>query len=329
MEHVFIINPAAGKTDAAAVLVPQITAAGQAMGIAPVIEVTRHPGHAKQIAARYAAAGKPARLYACGGDGTLNEVLQAAAGCPHLSLGCVPCGSGNDYVRNFGTAEDFLDIRAQLAAQPVPLDVLTTTYGLGAAICAAGLDAQVAYAIPRYRRLPGCGGSLSYTFAIVETLFRRMGHELRITLEGPDGHTEAGSYTLLAVCNGQLYGGGYLAAPQARMDDGLLDVLLVPRITRPALLRIIGGYKKGEHIAADGTVRPQYQKYIRVFRAKRVRIEVLDARPLIVTLDGECTPCTAALDIGLLPGQLSALLPPSVIARHAPALQGAPAAAGL
>ncbi len=312
MQYVFIINPAAGKTDAGKTLVPQIEAAARALGVTPVIERTAHPGHAREIAARWVAGAEPANLYACGGDGTLNEVLQAVAGCAHLALGCVPCGSGNDYVRNFGTAEDFLDMRAQLLARPVRVDLLKTGYGLGIDICAAGLDARIAYTIPRYRRLPGCGGTMSYTLSIVENLFRRIGHELRITLEGQDGHTETGSYTLLAVCNGQLYGGGYLAAPQARMDDGVLDVLLVPRIHRPDLLRIIGGYKKGEHMAPDGTVRPTYQKFIRAYRAKKVRIEVLDDRPLIVTLDGECTPCTDALEIELLPASLNALLPPAL-----------------
>lgn len=315
MQYVFIINPAAGKADASQTLAPQIEAAGRALGVSPVIERTMHPGHAREIAARYAAGSEPANLYACGGDGTLNEVLQAVAGCGHLALGCVPCGSGNDYVRNFGTAEDFLDMRAQLQAKPARLDLLKTSCGLGVDICAAGLDARIAYTIPRYRRLPGCGGTMSYTLSIVENLFRRMGHELRIALEGENPHTETGSYTLLAVCNGQLYGGGYLAAPQARMDDGVLDVLLVPRIRRLDLLRIIGGYKKGDHMAPDGTVRPAYQKYIQAYRAKKVRIEVLDERPLIVTLDGECTPCTDAIEIELQPAALNALLPPALYDR--------------
>lgn len=315
MEYVFIINPAAGKTDSTAALRARIEQAGAAMGIAPIVEITQRPGHAREIAARYAVAGKPARLYACGGDGTLNEVVQEVIGQPHLSLGCVPCGSGNDYVRSFGTAEDFRDIQAQLAAEAVSIDAMKTTYGYSDNICAAGLDAQVAYAIPRYRRLPGCGGSLSYTLAIVETLFRRIGHRLRITL---DDHTETGEYTLLAVCNGQMYGGGYWAAPQACLDDGLLDVLLVQKVSRPELLGLIGAYKQGKHMLPDGTVHPKFQKYITVFCARRVRIEVLEQRPLIVTLDGECTPCTDRLDLEIVPGQLSALLPRTVL--HKPTM---------
>ena len=313
MEHVFIINPTAGRTDAGAQLAPRIRAAAAALGMTEQVHIVRteYAGHARELAEQAVAAGTPVRLYACGGDGTLNEVLQAAAGQAHGALGCVPCGSGNDYVRNFGTA-DFLDIAAQLEAVPVPLDVMDTGYGASVDICAAGLDAQVAYAIPRYRRI--AGGSLSYTCAIVETLFRRIGHRLRITLDGPGGTVLENSYTILTVCNGQYYGGGYRAAPHARMDDGMLEVLLVRKITRPQLVTILGDYKKGLHITPSGGIAPKFEPYLEIYHAKSVDIEVLDGRPLIVTLDGECTPCTDRLHIELRPGALNALLPRAVLA---------------
>src|SRR5699024_9464985 len=147
------------------------------------ILLTTHPGHARELAERLAAGPEPARLYACGGDGTLNEVLQAAAGHTALSVGCVPCGSGNDFVRNFGRAEEFLDLTAQLQARPVTLDALDTSFGYGVGICAAGLDARVAYQIPRIRRLPFCGGTMAYTLSILHAMTSRFGHEMRITAD--------------------------------------------------------------------------------------------------------------------------------------------------
>ena len=77
-------------------------------------------------------------------------------------IGCVPCGSGNDYVRNFGTQAQFLDLDAQLAAQPFAADVIRTPQGCGIDIYAAGIDAQVANGIPKWRRVPFCG-CLLYT----------------------------------------------------------------------------------------------------------------------------------------------------------------------
>src|SRR5699024_9615985 len=134
-------SPIAGRRDASVWLEPAVRAAAARQGAAVVIHRTACRGDARRLAARYAASGERVNLYACGGDGTLNEVLQAAAGHRSLAVGCVPCGSGNDYLRNFGREEDFLDLDAQLQARPVTLDALDTSFGFGAAICAAGLDA--------------------------------------------------------------------------------------------------------------------------------------------------------------------------------------------
>lgn len=317
MKTVFIINPAAGTQNAATWLTPQIKQAAAAARQEILIEQTQYAGHARALAERYAAAGEPVRLYACGGDGTLNEILQAAVSCPSLAVGCVPCGSGNDYVRNFGQREDFLDIAAQLAAKTVRLDAIGTNYGYGIAICAAGLDAKVAYGIPKFRRLPGCGGTMAYTLSILQTVFSRFGHRLALTL---DGREQTDTYMMAAFCNGQLYGGGYKAAPYARMDDGLLDILLVKPIPRVKIPGFLAQYKVGAHLTPEGTVQAKFSPYMQFCRAKEVSIKVLDGRPIIITVDGECRP-TTELNIKIMPGGILALLPPRLL-QHTPVLDG-------
>ena len=291
-------------------------AAAAPLGLQPEILLTTHPGHARELAERLAAGPEPARLYACGGDGTLNEVLQAAAGHTALSVGCVPCGSGNDFVRNFGRAEEFLDLTAQLQARPVTLDALDTSFGYGVGICAAGLDARVAYQIPRFRRLPFCGGTMAYTLSILQAMTGRFGHEMRITA---DGRSFTGSYMMAAVCNGRLYGGGYCAAPQARLDDGLLDVVLVRPISRLRVAGLLACYKGGRHLTPDGAVRPDLARWMQFFRARKVCIEVLDGRPLAATVDGECG-LVQGIEARVAPGMLSMLLPPAVRARPTTAI---------
>ena len=125
----------------------------------PSLKLLSHSMLVRLAAHRYAASGTPVALYACGGDGTLNELVQGAAGSANVAVGCVPCGSGNDYVRNFGAAGQapFLDFAAQLQAQPCRVDLLQTSLGIGIDICAAGLDAQVAYGIPKFRRCRDAG----------------------------------------------------------------------------------------------------------------------------------------------------------------------------
>ena len=155
MHTLFLLNPTAGKTDGTQQLPQQINAAAARAGLAPeeyTIRITTHAGHARELARAAAAgaqqAGEPLRIFTAGGDGTFNEALTGAYGFAGTAVGCLPYGSGNDFLRTFGTREEFLDLDAQLAGGAVPIDLMETNLGLSATICAAGLDAQVAYGIP-------------------------------------------------------------------------------------------------------------------------------------------------------------------------------------
>ncbi|HJD21681.1 MAG TPA: protein BmrU [Candidatus Gemmiger faecigallinarum] len=314
MKRLFVINPVAGPRNPAETLRPRILAA--AADTADEIEVmeTTHPGHARELTERLAHSSEPVCLYACGGDGTFNEMVQAAVGHPNLSVGCVPCGSGNDFVRNFGPKEAFLDIPGQLAATSYPIDTIHTEYGYSAAICAAGLDAKVAYGIPKYKRLPLCGGSMAYSLSIVEAFFSPLGHPLRIQL---DDTVLEGDYMMTAICNGRVYGGGYTAGPHALLDDGLLDVVLVKPVPRIRMPGFLAKYKVGRHLQADDTVSAEFRPYMTFRRVKEVSMQTLDGRPLIVTLDGECAPRTE-LHARVCEKNLSVLLPAGLAAGQLP-----------
>ncbi len=316
IRYFFIINPTAGKVDASVSLLPRIRAAAVRAGIEPTIHVTRHAGHARAVAEACAESGEETRIYACGGDGTMNEVLQAAAGKKQIAVGCIPCGSGNDYVRNFGAQADFLDLDAQLAAECRQADLIRTPQGYGIDIYAAGIDAQVANGIPKWRRVPLCGGTTAYTLSILEAVCSTFRHKLRIRTDQTE--TE-GIYMMLAVCNAQMYGGGYCAAPYASMDDGLLDVVLLKPVPRLKLAGLLKEYRKGRHLAPDGTVAEPFRPYMTFFRTSEIDIQVLDQNPLITTLDGECSP-QMNLHAEVARRSIRILLPPE-LARNTPVLQ--------
>lgn len=280
------------------------------------IQITGGPGHAREIAARCARQSEPTRLYACGGDGTMNEIWQAAAGQEHLAVGCVPCGSGNDYVRNFGTPEDFLDLDAQLRAVERPADLIRTPQGYSIDIYAAGIDAQVANGISKWRRLPLCGGTTAYTLSILEAVCSTFRHRLLIQA---DTRELQGEYMMLAICNAQMYGGGYRAAPLASMDDGLLDVVLIKPVSRLKLPGLLQAYRQGQHLAPDGTVAELFRPYMTYFRTARISITVLDKQPMMTTLDGECSP-QHHLYAEVARRSARILLPPK-FAQNAPVLQ--------
>ncbi|MDL2253994.1 YegS/Rv2252/BmrU family lipid kinase [Ruminococcaceae bacterium OttesenSCG-928-I18] len=285
-QHIFIVNPVSGKEDAGRSMVPLIEKAAADCGIKPLFEMTKAPQHATELAEKHAAEGRPVRLYAVGGDGTLNEVFKGAYPFANAEVASVPCGSGNDFVRSFGVPEDFLDLPSLLRGEAIRIDLMRVDEGICAAITSTGLDAEVAYNIPKYRRIPLLGGTMAYNISIVERLLHRMGKLLRVEI---DGKVFEGEFLIATVCNGQTYGGGYRAAPMASLEDGILEVILVERTGRLRIAQIIGKYKRGEHYA-QGQIVPEMQDVMQYHRAKEVTILPLGPEPFILNVDGECGP---------------------------------------
>lgn len=286
VKHIFIVNPVSGKKDATSAVVPGIEQKAKEAGIDFEVATTHSARHATQLAEQYAAKGEPVRLYAVGGDGTLNEVMQGAYPYNNAEVASVPVGSGNDFVRNYGTPEDFLDIAALIAGSAIPIDLMQVDGGISLAITSTGLDAEVAYNIPKYRRIPLLGGTMAYNISIVERLLHRMGQQLRVTI---DGEVRQGEYLIATVCNGQTYGGGYRAAPMAKLDDGILEIILVKRMGRPRIATIIGQYKKGKHIE-KGEIIPKFCDVMEYHRGREVEICPESDAPFILNVDGECGP---------------------------------------
>ena len=287
MRHIFIVNPVSGKRDAAQHLLPDIRQAVEKCGVTAEYHTTKAPGHATQLAADFAKEGGPVRLYAVGGDGTLNEVLRGAYPYPNAEVASVPCGSGNDFVRAFGGTTPFLNFCNQIHGSTMEIDLIQTDEdGICAAITSTGLDAEVAYNIPKYRRIPLLGGSMAYNISILEKLLKPLGKQLSITV---DGQETQGKFLIAAVCNARHYGGGYEAAPYATLDDGLLDVILVKKISRLLIASIIGKYKRGAHLA-EGHILPSLAKHMTFLRGKEVAIRPMGPEPFILNVDGECAP---------------------------------------
>ena len=311
MRHVFLVNPVSGKADASLTLVPRIVEACAAAGVDYEITLTEYPGHGARLARQWAETGEPVRLYACGGDGTFNEVLRGAMGWANAAVGCVPCGSGNDFIRNYGTAEQFLNLDAQLNGSEQAIDLMETSAGLCASICAAGLDAQVAYGIPKFRRLPFCGGSMAYKLSIVQNVCGPLGHRLAIQMDDEQLEEDC---LMVAICNGSCYGGGFCAAPQASLQDGLLDVIVVRKVSRLRIAKVISLYKTGAHLK-NGQVVPELADVILYRQARQVRLNCLDGQPIVATVDGECAP-RQELNVRVLPLAGRILLPRGAAARQ-------------
>ena len=317
MRTLFILNPTAGKQDCTAQLIPQIKAAAARAGIDEKqldIRCTEYAGHARELAREAAQnTSEQLRIFTAGGDGTYNEALCGAYGFAHTAVGCLPFGSGNDFLRTYGTADEFADLDNQLAGQVAAIDLMQTNMGLSATICAAGLDAQVAYGIPKFRRIPFCGGEMAYVLSIIEQLCGHIGRKIEYKI---DGETITVDSLMCAVCNGRAYGGGFKAAPEAIPDDGLMDVVIVRRVSRFTIAKLLNMYKNGKHIQ-NGKLTAQAEPYFIFRRAKNVHLQPVDGRgSIIATVDGECSPQNE-VSVQIKPLTASIILPKTAYERFA------------
>ncbi len=311
MEYHFIVNPTAGKTDQSKVIPAKIMAAAEKVGVAVEqchIVTTQYKGHARALAKEIAQQGAPCTIYSVGGDGTFNEVLNGAYPYENAIVGCIPHGSGNDFLRSFGVRDAFLDLEAQFLGQVLEIDLIQSENGVSAAICSVGLDAKIAYGIPKFRRLPLCGGSMAYNLSIAQCLLGKLGQKLTITIDGEVIHKNC---LMVAVCNGKAYGGGFYAAPEANLTDGLLDVMIVAKMPLLRVAKVISVYKKGKHLK-NGEIVPEMADIITFCHAKTVRIISQQAgEKMILNEDGECVPSTS-LEATILPKAAKIILPKGV-----------------
>lgn len=279
MKTIFLVNPAAGKQDPRGRTLPPFLSYWRERGEPFETLLTEAPGHAERLMRELGERGEPLRVFAVGGDGTFREAAAGAAGQPSVSLGIIPCGSGDDFVRSLGGRELFLSPERQLAASPRPLDLILTEYGPAADMCAIGLDAAVAYHMVRFKRLPLVTGSMAYNLALVKCFFGKLGFPMDVTIDGAERFS--GNFVFALAGNGQYYGGGYRGAPRAVPDDGLLDFVLIRTPGRLKILRMLSAYKRGEHLDS-----PAFAPYL-VYR-RGTRMDVSSRREAIATCDGEC-----------------------------------------
>ena len=274
MKHLFIINPAAGKYDHTAELSNKIREILGRLGLDWSIRVSKEPGDCTAITKEAAASGEETRVYACGGDGTLNEVVCGAAGAENLAVSHLPCGSGNDFIKNFSEPSAFFELERLLDPEEAKLDLIQVGEDHSISICSMGIDARIGTEIQRYKRLPLVSGKGAYNLSTVVNLIKGIHRHYVVEL---NGQTIDDRFTLICVCNGRYYGGGYCPVPEALPNDGKLEVLLVKKVSRLQVAGIIGKYKVGRY--AD------FPEVFRRFTTDRVLIHC--DREEVVNLDGE------------------------------------------
>ena len=280
MKHIFVINPAAGKKDSRQRVYAMAETLRRAHDLDVSCMLTKSHGHATLLTRGIAENGEPVRFYACGGDGTVNEVANGIAGFDNAAMTVIPIGTGNDFLKNFGPEmmSQFLDAENLWNGEVQQLDLIDCNGRQCVTIACSGIDARIAESVHDFSAsLSGKGAYLASV--AVNFIARGIGQHWTVTL---DDEVIEDDFALVSMCNGRHYGGGFTPVLEARMNDGLLHTVLVKKISKLQFAMLFGKYGSGRY-------RELPPDIIRVSDARVVRIQGDD---IVTCLDGECSHST-------------------------------------
>jgi len=208
-------------------------------------------------------------VIAVGGDGLAHLVLQTVIP-RHIPFAVIPAGTGNDFVRTLGWSLENIEplLERVLTTEPTPIDLGNVDSEWFGAILSTGFDSVVN---ERANTLPWPKGPQRYNVAIAMELPRFTPIEYEITCDGTTLRTEA---MLVAIGNGKSYGGGMNICPQAQLNDGLFDIVILEPVSKFEFIKTFPKVYSGSHLSHPA---------VKTLRAKKVTINA-DA---IAYADGE------------------------------------------
>jgi YegS/Rv2252/BmrU family lipid kinase len=266
------------------------------------IEFTRAPRDAERIAREGVRSGIE-RIIVAGGDGTLSEVvtglLSAGLG-DYAAIGLLPVGTAGDFARGLGEPSDIdASIDRLSNGDTIRVDAGRATYRTDdreavtsyfANIASLGLSGDVAELVNRTGKM--FGGRLPYLIGALRGVARYRSEPVSISVDGK--RVFEGALAVAAIANGPCFGGGMQIAPNARVDDGAFDWVIVPAMSRPSLLRKIPLLYSGAHLRDP--------------RILHGRGQIVEARtmngPVRIDVDGESLGALPAR-FELLPGAIT------------------------
>jgi diacylglycerol kinase (ATP) len=278
-----IVNPVSG-TDSAPDYLPLINERLREQLGALDIVITTGEGDATQAAAQAVHDGYQ-YVFAGGGDGTLNEVLNGIASVPNglaqTVIGVIPLGTGNDFATALGFPDDIAAVLDALdVSRPIAVDVGVMNGQHFINVSAGGFIAEVSDAVGT--QLKSIAGKLAYLIGGAQVLFTHEPVMAAVSwmIDGQDS-SERVELHAFAICNSRQIGGGRLIAPDAVLDDGLLDVCLIESMPLADFVGLLRRVPDGDHVEDER---------VRYFRA--ARIDLSFDREVKVNTDGQVLDAT-------------------------------------
>ena len=258
MKYIFIVNPESAKGNAMKII-GNIEKVCKQEHIEYEVCYTLAQGDATRLAQSYK--DEENIIYAVGGDGTLSEVLNGVVGTKN-KIGIIPAGSGNDFYRTV----------KELAKAEIESDVGVVNGKYFLNIACVGIDAEVANNVPLMKKKNIKVKNL-YTASILYTFTHFKFKQIHFKSQEKD---EKGNFTILSICNGRYYGGGYNISPKASLEDNYFDVYYINKLRLPSIINLLLKLKKGK-----------LEQDKRTNHFKTNNITVTSEEPIRFNVDGE------------------------------------------
>ena len=279
MIYHFILNPKSGRSKKQRDLEDKIKAACRKRNLSYHIYYTTCPGDATEYVRSMIRISEDRQRFICvGGDGTVNEIVNSAPCNPNVEFGVIPNGSGNDFVRNFSNTENFTDIDRQIDGETVSLDLIKCNEHYCVNMVNIGFDCAVVKEAAKIKKFKVFSPGISYILGVVVVLFKKFGTKMKLIFD--DGEIIEKEFTLTAIGNGKFCGGGFRSAPIALLQDGLMDVCAINKVSRFTFLSLVSSYKRGTYLENEKAKRIISYKQVPHFRME------FD-NPIPICIDGE------------------------------------------
>ncbi len=251
---------------------PEVTATLERQNVKAKSFFTERRGHGEELARQAVREGFEV-VVSMGGDGTLNEVVNGIAGS-QATLGFIPAGSGNDFGRTFGLKNgEVAEACSVLFGGHVrEVDLCRTNGRFFINVAGAGFDAEVGHMANVWGKRY-FSGATAYLASILRQLVVFSPREMVVELDERRVSTKA---WMVVVANARYFGGGFMIAPTAKVDDGLLDVYIIGVLSKVGLLMVLPRVVTGGHVS---------HPVVAFHQAKRVKLSSPHA--LVAQADGE------------------------------------------
>ena len=241
-----------------------------------IVKETRYRGHLEEIVRAFLASSYQDKvIITLGGDGTINEVVNMCIG-HDVAVGLIPTGTGNDFAKNFDYKNFKIEDTFDISIRPIDLIKVNGKYCVN--VTSLGFDTEVLKTAYDYLDKDKSLGKRAYIKAVGDRVKNLTYQDLYINLTLANDTTIdlSDEFLISAICNGGYYGSGFNPAPDAKIDDGIINFVTARKFPKWQLLPLILKYKQGKH---------QSSKYLDEYLIKSGQIK--SAKDFLSNIDGE------------------------------------------